>query len=171
MPTASYLLLPWFATAGTTALTEGRGNAVRLMSIFIPADITVSRIVGMAAVSVTGDSWGFGLYTPDGDLVLDSGPITMATSSTDELLAAAITPVLVERGRYWLGWSGDSLTSSLLAGRIDNLAANIMCLQESIVGDAANPSSGGQLPATTGAITTPAIPGTDQVGPFLKLQA
>ncbi len=150
MPTASYLLLPWFATCGGSS-PIGQGDAVYLYQIFLPADITVSFIAMMAAQAVAGDHWATGLYDLDGNLVLESGPIVMAGSGSDELLSASISPVDIVEGVYWLAWTSDSITSTIRPAQTFTSAQYLLNLGTLIFALAAGSS--------------------DEIAPYVKIQA
>lgn len=168
MPIATYLLLPFAANSANTGFIHGQGNNVWLFKCYVPGTITVSLIAAVATTSDAGNFAGIGLYDLDGNLLVDSGPMAM-TGAANEVLSAAIAPVLVPQDTYWLAATSDSATAELLAADYN---ASIEIASTSPLGQATNVSAGGQLPATTGIITTP-IPASsvDRLAPLIKIQA
>lgn len=171
LPVADYILLPWPSTAGSQASLANTSNQVALIRVYMPSAITVSLITFSVLSSDAGKFWGVGLYDLDGNLILDSGPVVMPASPLiNQMLHSSISPVTIGSGIYWMASSTNSPSSTLRSVSTPSASTNLLNDGVAILGAAANPSVAGQLPATTGAITTPPITGNN-IAPLIKLQA
>jgi len=96
---------------------------------------------------------GIGVYDKDGNLLLESGAQDANTIGAQSYTLS--TPVLLEPGIYFLGWSSDSTSTATV--RVDVSGNDLTDLLNTgtvkKAGLGANDSSAGILPATMGTIT------------------
>lgn len=136
-------------------------NKVSLLRFSPTVKITVATIAAVVGQAAVGGKIGFGIYNAGGSsLLADSGIVDASTTGTKAVtLGSAVTlsPGTVylaamttnDRANVW----GTALVYNAL---VDGGTAQFL--------EAANASSGGQLPATTGALSAYAA-----LGPAIKL--
>ncbi len=159
---SSFVLFPQMhVAAGTTVEQQiiSVADQVKVFRYSFPHGIEVDRVVwGVAIVSATGCLNGaVGIYTLDGNtLLVNSGAQLYDTN--DEIHNVDIGNVFVDPGDYWIAYTADDATGSCDAIALTDLNSTpdvdlIMNTGNTLVGNAANPSAAGVLPATLGTIT------------------
>lgn len=158
------MMLPWPATTGSS-LGCGADNRVLLIKCYVPAAITVTQVSALVVSGTVGKAWGFGIYDLDGNIVIDSGPIIDPVGGQ---LLATFTGQSIGAGMYWLAFTSEKSADTIRAAAMPSVYADLTCFGSSISGIAANASVVGQLPSTTGVITTNS---TLSAAPLVKFQA
>ncbi len=166
----TYCVLPWPATVGGASIGVGTNNNVSLIRVYIPAPMTVSQIIFGTTVQFIGHNYGFGLYDLDGNLFLDSGPVTSPSTNIHGKYAVSITPVQIGSGVCWLAYTCDSSNDSFEPIATPDIVTSLVSDGTAIIAHATNPSVAGQLPSTTGTITLD-IPSGSSIAPLVKLQS
>ena len=138
----------------TSVALVGSANEVRVVLFYAPMRVTVDRIGANGVTNGSGNSAGFGIYTADGNTkVCDSGAI----STTSWSGAAAYTlsgSCTFGPGYYYYAWTADNTTPTIRSGSaFTNYFAPLNVGTGTVLGTAANASSGGVLPSTLGTLT------------------
>lgn len=138
----------------TSAALVGSADEVRVVLFYAPMRVTVDRIGVNGVTNGSGNSAGFGIYTADGNTkVCDSGAI----STTSWSGAAAYTlsgSCTFGPGYYYYAWTANNTTPTIRSGSaFTNYFAPLNVGTGTVLGTAANASSGGVLPSTLGTLT------------------
>lgn len=163
LPNLVYWDAPW---SSKTSFTVSTGtDQVSLSKMYVAAAIEISKISFQVVTPATNPGipltgfWGFGLYDLDGNLVVDSGPVEDLNIAF-RVYTANITPVTIGSGVYWLAFTVNNGVASVTSIGLASQAIDLLNIPApEILATAANNSSGGQLPATTGTITDSILPG------------
>lgn len=138
----------------TSVALVGSADEVRVVLFYAPMRVTVNRIGANGVTNGSGNNAGFGIYTADGNTkVCDSGAI----STTSWSGAAAYTlsgSCTFGPGYYYYAWTADNTTPTIRSGSaFTNYFAPLNVGTGTVLGTAANASSGGVLPSTLGTLT------------------
>lgn len=162
-----YELFPWQHADSSTQTTVvdaviGADAQVRVYCHVFDHPINLDRIIWRLDADGAGCDFGaVGIYSQDGNtLIFDSGPVAYSTANT--VITADPTNVYLDSGTYYVAYTADDNTCTVNAFN-DNESTDDaieLLLQELDTGSncarsgtAANQSTAGQLPTTTGTIT------------------
>jgi hypothetical protein len=145
--------LPAFGNSVTSITVSVTTNQVCVFQFVLPYSITISTVSTAITTGSSGKHVNFGIYSAAGAKLIDSGAISAATSSTQEVVS--ITPVTLPAGVYYFAQSADS--SSV---QVEGFAANASSLFKAqalangvYVAIAANSTSAGVMPSTLGTLS------------------
>ena len=146
------LSVPWLFTVGSV----GANNRVEVSRFILPFRLVVRRVVFAISTSDASSFSAVGIYNSDGtSLLVDSGAISSATTGIKSVtLSPAVT---LEPGVHILAWTATTTTVAFQAGNFINASSiyrDIVNKNNVQFGDAANASSSGVLPATTGSLSS-----------------
>jgi hypothetical protein len=149
-----YMLFPDGAL-GITAATQPftTSNRVHVFRHQVYAPVSLSNVVVRIVTADVGKFFGLSLYTGDGNTrVWDSGPITGDNTGA---VSINFTPITIEPGVYYMGWSANSTTLAYSGANMDNawLYFLLPASPQVFHGYAANTGLAGQNPPTLGALT------------------
>lgn len=136
---------------GVNTAVLSAANQVRVYEFVLPFNTLVRKLAFNVTTLFAGGNCGVGIYSAAGNLLVNSGAVS--TASTGNKTATLATPVLLTPGTYFLAWTGDNTTFTLLGFTVGSLEGLMRANNANRNGIAANASSGGVLPATLGAIT------------------
>lgn len=142
-------------------LSEAAGvitaNKVVVYIFQLTAARTISKVTTVCGSSNGGVTATFGIYSFAGNKVLDSGNFTCLASSGVQ--SNSITPVTLQPGVYWHAQATTSTNAPVFFGTKVASGGSIPSVLSSWIlnatraATAANPLSGGVLPATLGVLT------------------
>lgn len=140
---------PQVATANNALVTVN--NQVRVSSFQLPVCIEVASITINLTTGAASSTVGLGIYTFDGSTLLLSG--TGSSASAVLVKITLSTPVVIGPGLFLFAWTDTS--NAVQASNYTGAAAWNTVVNDTNAhqGTAANSSSSGVLPSTTGAIT------------------
>ena len=152
---------PYAYYAGTTlggAVVGSTANQVNVYQFQLLASYTISKVSVRVVTGVAASTMNFGVYSAAGAKLLDSGAISTATSSSNQSVTLG-TPVTLPPGVYYYAQSCTSTASTVLSLPLGIPAStpNLMNLNAVRVGQAANVTAGGVLPATLGTISADTV--------------
>ena len=141
-------------TADVSGTLAGSGNEVRVVLILVPNRITVDRIAVNGVVDSAGNNAGFGIYSSDGNTkICDSGAIS-TTSWAGASSYALSSSCTFGPGYFYYAWTASSTTPTARSNSgITNFYTAVNAGTGTVLGTAANASSGGVLPSTLGTLT------------------
>ena len=141
-------------TSDVSGTLAGSSNEVRVVLILVPNRITVDRIAVNGVVDSAGNNAGFGIYSSDGNTkICDSGAIS-TTSWAGASSYALSSSCTFGPGYFYYAWTASSTTPTARSnGGISNFYTPINAGTGTVLGTAANASSGGVLPSTLGTLT------------------
>ena len=154
-----YFYAPYGPTAGSNTAALASNNQVRVQQFVLSFRVLVANLAFRIAAASAGGLAGVGMYDKDKNkLFALEGVDTTATG----VKTGAVSPsVTLEPGVYYVAWTGDNTTVLFNGGSATTPSAQILNAIAAKVGNAANTSSSGVLPATlgtiTGAVLAPAI--------------
>lgn len=138
----------------TPAALAGSANEVRVAMFHADRRITVDRIAVNGVTDSAGNSAGFGIYSSDGNTkICDSGAIstTAWAGAANYALSGSCT---FGPGYFIYAWTSNSTTPTARSmGASTNFYTAINNGTGTVLGTAANASSGGVLPSTLGSLT------------------
>jgi len=141
--------------AAPVSASVAANNDVRVLKIFIPTTLSITKISLEVTTLSGGTHVAIGLYTTDGNTkVLDSGAMSSAATG---IVTSTISATQVPAGFYYFAFTSDSTvpilegvtvepTTGVTIGIINNGGVVQM-------GKATNVSAAGVLPATLGALS------------------
>jgi len=142
-----------FVTDSSNALA-GSANEVRVALFYAPGRITVDRVGLNGVVDSASQNAGVGIYSADGNTkICDSGAISTTSwaGAANYALSASCT---FGPGYFYFAWTASSTTPTVRSGAaITNFFAPLNNGTGTVLGTAANASSGGVLPSTLGTLT------------------
>lgn len=142
-----------FVTDSSNALA-GSANEVRVALFYAPVRITVDRVGLNGVTDSASQNAGVGIYSADGNTkICDSGAIstTAWAGAANYALSASCT---FGPGYFYFAWTASSTTPTVRSGAaITNFFAPLNNGTGTVLGTAANTSSGGVLPSTLGSLT------------------
>lgn len=157
MPASGYELVPDWPGIAAATVTPAAANVVYVAHFILRNRITVAQtnVREVAGTSLTFISWG--VYDSTGNTrLIDTGPVNAATNSTKNTPLGS--PVTLEPGLYWLAWTTDNATNSVVGLNPTTIFNTIgFGTGSPHIGSAANASVAGQLPTTLGTITGAAV--------------
>jgi hypothetical protein len=138
----------------TSAALVSSADEIRVLLFYCDRRITADRISLNGVVDAGGKNAGFAIYSADGNTkIVDSGAISTAAWSGANNFALSGT-VTFGPGYFYLAWTADSTTPTIRsASAVANYYAPLNNGSGTVIGTAANVSTGGVLPATLGALT------------------
>ena len=145
-----------FYGTSQSAANVNTSNVVDVFQFDLKAAYTIRR-VSCIVNSQGAHTANFGIYDNNGNLLLDSGAISMASLGP---ISVTITPITLSVGTYYFAQSGN--TGSPLAvdgfGVAATAIVDMMNANGSVkIGQAANATSGGALPTALGVITADSV--------------
>ncbi len=128
-------------------------NRVRVHQFVLPWRQAIGKAVIDIEAAFAAGKAAVGLYNAAGNsLLVNSGVIdTTATGIQTKIITPSF---VIEAGVYMFAWTGDNTTFKFRSFSSGDTVLNIITENGSKVGNAANPSVAGVLPATLGAITS-----------------
>lgn len=135
-------------TSGAIAVTTI--NQILVWQFALESMWEISNISTYITIGVAGQSVGFGLYTTEGALVLQSGPISASTSASG--VTVAVTPTTLSPGVYY--FAACSTSDSVTVGQFNFASStNVANLLNNIgtplkIAYAAEPSVASIMPNT-----------------------
>ena len=140
-------------TSSSGGSVSTTANQITVFQFVLESTWTISSASVYVENNVAGQTMNFGFYTLAGDLLLDTGPISIAVTG---LVKATFTPVKLPAGVYYFAQSattGASIRTFAFPSvseqeTIMNQAGNYLA-----VAQAANPTVAGVMPATLGTLT------------------
>ena len=150
--------LPYYTNTSTmtSALISSVANQVNVFQFMLLYNITITKITVRCTTGVGGKHANFGIYSAAGAKLLDSGAFDFGTSTTTRNVT--ITPVSLTPGVYFFAQSADDsgcTTPGLQP--FSGPLVDMINLNATRIGQAANSTAGGVMPATLGAITPDAV--------------
>ena len=141
-------------TYDSSSALVGSANEVRVVLFYAPMQITVDRVALNGATDSASNKAGVGIYSANGNTkICDSGAIS-TTSWSGAANYALSSSCTFGPGFYYYAWTADSTTPTVRsAGSITNYYNPLNNGSGTVLGTAANASSGGVLPSTLGALT------------------
>jgi len=140
-------------TTLTAQALSGSANIITAVQFQLLASYTIRKISLRVGTGVASSSVNIGIYDSSGNRLIDSGAIATTASGTNQSVTLG-TPVTLAPGTYYFAQSATGSTNTVLAfGLALNGSANLLNLNSVRVGQAANATSGGVMPATLGTIT------------------
>lgn len=150
--TAAYFV-PW-CTPNVTPTADnavGANNQVRVCEFWLPVKIEVANLFIEVVGTAASSTLGAGVYNYDGTELLLSGTASSASAAVKTI---SISPaVIIGPGLFLLAWTDTSTTPTLRGQASLGAWSTIINTTNGHFGTAANGSSSGVLPSTTGAIT------------------
>lgn len=148
----SIILPQEFCDGCNSGVIVGANNQVRAFRFCPRLTKSVTKISARVGTGVDGSTGGLGIYSDDGNTLLASGTINTATANNNTVQSVTFSSLSLSAGTcYLLGYTNTSSSvtmTSLAPGVVDVMNDGTVNL-----GTAANASSSGVLPATTGAIS------------------
>jgi hypothetical protein len=149
---------PYAYYAGTTmegAVAGTTPNQITVFQFQLTSTYVISKVTIRVVTGAAASTMNFGIYSSTGSKLLDSGAITTATSSTNETVTLG-SSVTLTPGTYYFAQSASGSVSTALSlpQGIPASSPTILNLNAVRVGQAANATSGGVMPATLGTITS-----------------
>ena len=143
-------------TSSSGGSVSTTANQITVFQFVLESTWTLSSASVYVENAVSGQTMNFGFYTLAGDLLLDTGPISIAATG---LVKATFTPVKLPAGVYYFAQSATNSASIRIFAfpsaseqeTIMNQAGNYLA-----VAQAANPTVAGVMPATLGTLTADA---------------
>jgi hypothetical protein len=143
-------------TLSTTVVTTA--DEVRVRQFTLQSSFTIGHVTTILGNgSFSGTTFNFGIYNSSGSLLLDSGPFNGYYTQDGVVQTLSVSSVTLPAGTYYFAQTASETTiqpfgvgggsSNILAG---DYIANANASRFAI---AANPASGGALPATLGALS------------------
>jgi hypothetical protein len=148
---------PFAFYAGTTLSGSVMGTSMNQLTVFQFQPLvtfTISKVSARVVTGAANSNVNFGIYDVNGNKLLDSGAISTASSAVN-ISATFASPVKLSAGStYYFAQSSDH-TSNTIVAFTNGLpgSANIINLNATRVGQAANGTVAGVMPATLGTIT------------------
>jgi len=155
-------------TSGTGAASVGSAHQVRVLRFnpktTFPVESLVYEITGAGGA---GDKVSFGVYNENrSNKIIDTGALD-ASGIVPPAAAVLSAPALLNSELfYWFAWTATATGIAVSALTLDALWRSFINVYTVQLGTAANPSVGGVLPASLGAISAAAI--TEM--PYIKFQ-
>lgn len=150
---APYLILPWLGNSGTAA-GIGVADQVRCFRFSPAQNIIVAAIDFQIQVGSAGDSASVGIYDATGaTLLIDSGPKSTTSSGAHHTTAVSPAVTLLAGTVYLYAWTADDTGPTLVSIAASVVLQNMINGTTANIFTAANASTAGQLPASTGALT------------------
>jgi len=157
---SQYALLPFDVpgqltiATGTTATVSG--GTVRCGLFWISRSITFTRVRVSVAITSNGNHEYIGIWSADKGTLIRQITFTLGAGTGN--LTVTVASTTLPPGSYWLGFSADQATSTLVA--VANVTATPLGIANDAGGSgpywglAANTFSAGNLPPTLGVITS-----------------
>jgi len=151
-------LFPYYSVPTTFVTANAVSTTINQITAFqfkLTYSITISRVSIIIRTPQSTSSVNFGIYSAAGAKLLDSGALNSTSSGA---VHNTITPVTLTPGIYFFAQSS-SVTGVFVDGLQPTTQANTNMLNALSVkvGQAANSTSAGVMPATLGVLTADAV--------------
>ena len=135
-----------------TANASAGADVVKVWQFVLPYRAVVGKIVFQISTLSVGAFASVGIYNAGGtNLLVHTGAVSTTDAEIKNIsLASSVT---LEPGVYLFAWTHSDATIRMRGWVSSNTNQGFLIQNGDRVGDAANASSSGVLPATTGAIT------------------
>ncbi len=133
-------------------------NQVSVFQFQLLATYTISKISMRVVTGAATSTANFGIYSSAGTKLIDSGAMSTATSASNQTVTLG-TPVTLTPGTYYFAQSATTGAATVLGFALGIPATNpnIINLNATRTGQAANSTSSGVMPATLGTITADTV--------------
>ncbi len=161
---AGYPMGMQFGQNTTAATVSTTSEQVTVFQFTLDASWTISRVTAVIATNSSGNSVNFGIYNSSGSKLIDSGALSATSTGA---ISASITAVTLPPGVYYFAQSANN-TSIQVTGFSNASSPMTTALNAHgtvKVGQAANATSAGVMPATLGTITADTL-GLNMAGAF-----
>lgn len=149
---AVFPFITFIQQAGASAQVVNTTDKMSALQVVLPFQLTVSDVITYVRTAGTATArFGCGLYAMDGTKVLESGAID--ASSTGRKKVTLGSPVTVNAGKYWFGWTANQTAIRILGCAISSFSAPLFDDTVPKFGKSSNDGSDGVMPATLGTIT------------------
>jgi hypothetical protein len=150
--------LPYYTNTGTITSTiiSSTINQITVFYFMLLYNITISKVTVRCTLGEASAHANFGIYSTAGTKLLDSGAFDFSASNTTR--TATITPVSFTPGVYFFAQSADNTSTTTPGLQPFSVATiNMINLNAARIGQSANSTSGGVMPATLGTITADSV--------------
>lgn len=132
------------------------GSQVIVWQFVLESSWTISNVSCYVSSGVGGASVNFGFYSATGNLLLDSGALSAATTNT--IQSTTVTPTVLPSGSYYFAAACTSDIAAFIAFSLNSIPLLNVCngVGTLKIAYAANLLSAGALPATLGTLTSTA---------------
>ena len=96
-------------SAGAGSVTWVANSAVYI-PLFLPFPYVINRLCWVNGGTITSSNVDCGLYDFNGNLIVKSGSVAMASSNALQF-ASLSTPIVIPMGSYYMGWWCNNTTS------------------------------------------------------------
>lgn len=147
-------MLTLFGTTNNGGSVSTTSNQVTVFQFILESEWVISTVSFYSENASNGNSFSFGIYDYDGNKLLDSGAMSIAGPTG--VKTATITPVILSPGIYYFAQSATSGTTTRVTVLPDTVEQEAVMNQGSrsvVIGQAANATFAGIMPATLGAIS------------------
>lgn len=151
------LLGPFYGQNVSSNIISGTINQISVFQFCLLASFTISKVTARSVNGVASATANFGIYSAAGALLLDSGALSLASANTT--VTSSITAVALTPGTYYFAQSSNKTTAQTwgLQPGPATTAVDLINLNSVYIGQAANATSAGALPATLGTITADSV--------------
>jgi len=151
-------LFPYYSvptTFVTGGIISGTINQITAFQFVLPYSITISRVSVIIDTAQAGATVNVGIYSAAGSKLLDSGGLSASSTGA---VHATITPVALAAGVYYFAQSASNTAVAVETLQpASSKDVNMLNALSVKVGQAANSTSGGLMPATLGTLTADAV--------------
>lgn len=118
---------------------------------------TIRTVACNVVTGAASGSFNFGIYNPAGNKLVDSGSLSGVSSNV--IVSNTITPVTLPAGSYYFAVSAHVTSNTATAYSLNSTVLESVLNNSGTVkvGQAANKTAAGVMPATLGTITTDAL--------------
>ena len=147
----------YYSGASSGGTIGGNANQVTVFQFSLKASYTISKVSARVVTGAAGQTASFGIYNLAGNKLLDSTALSVNSSSTSVTTTLA-APVTLPPGTYYFAQSTTGTSATIIAAQNSGGASSTTSFLPNLnvirVGQAANATSGGVLPATLGSISS-----------------
>jgi hypothetical protein len=152
---------PFYGSSlGSGVVDIGTANRLNCWQFVLNFSITVSRVTILVETGVAGQTVNMGIYSAQGAKLIDSGALAAASSSSNS--SNTITPVTLPAGVYWFAQSTSHAAVHLgIINGVTSQFTDMLNLNGTYVGYAANSTVSGVMPSALGTITASDLSATN----------
>lgn len=151
------LLYPYYGQSLSSTPAGTTNNQITVFQFVLNSSFTISKVTSLITTGAAGASVNFGIYSPAGNKLLDSGALN-ATTSNSAVSNTLGSPVALSSGVYLFAQSTSNTGVQVPGLATTSVAAtNMLNLHAVRIGQTANSTSAGVMPATLGTITADSL--------------
>lgn len=151
---AGFPMMAPYGLAVTNGTVSTTIDQITVFQFTLSSPWTVRTVACNVVGSAAGGSFNFGIYSTAGNKLVDSG--SLSGVSANVIVSNTITPVTLPAGSYYFAVSAHATASTVTAYSLNSTVLESVLNNSGTVkvGQAANKTATGVMPATLGTITT-----------------